>query len=221
MPNKARGFTLIELLVVIAIIAILAAILFPVFSKARAKAQQTTCLSNIKQLTLGAMMYASDYDDVLPLPNVTEGSCRTTWRYFIYPYVKNLQIYRCPSHSYRLWGGSHQSIEPWFDGEPCDRQPTYKGASYVINTYGAAGLPLSSIEQPAERVLLGEGDTWDNPWFAYWNDAGIGGRCMTGGLAVVYGEGGERHNGGWNASFCDGHVKWEACDALVGSQYWY
>jgi len=64
--RKAHGFTLIELLVVIAIIAILAAILFPVFARARAKAQQNNCLSNIKQLALGTLMYVSDYDDRFP-----------------------------------------------------------------------------------------------------------------------------------------------------------
>src|SRR5438132_3273033 len=73
-PRRHAGFTLIELLVVIAIIAILAAILFPVFAQARDKARQTACLSNLKQLSLGVLMYAQDYDEVLPgnayeLPN--------------------------------------------------------------------------------------------------------------------------------------------------------
>lgn len=67
MSNSRRGFTLIELLVVIAIIAILAAILFPVFAKAREKARQTACLSNLKQLGMATMQYAQDWDDVLPL----------------------------------------------------------------------------------------------------------------------------------------------------------
>ena len=66
-PLSRRAFTLIELLVVIAIIAVLAAILFPVFAQAREKARQTACLSNMRQMTLGVMMYAQDYDETLPL----------------------------------------------------------------------------------------------------------------------------------------------------------
>jgi prepilin-type N-terminal cleavage/methylation domain-containing protein/prepilin-type processing-associated H-X9-DG protein len=94
MRNK-RAFTLIELLVVIAIIAILAAILFPVFAQAREKARQTTCLSNMKQLGLGAMMYLQDYDETYPLagyldnPSTRQNWAPLTWREAIGPYVKN------------------------------------------------------------------------------------------------------------------------------------
>jgi len=104
-----RGFTLIELLVVIAIIAILAAILFPVFARAREKARATKCLSNTKQLALGCLMYASDYDQQFPwgiLDTGVVGSSQfdtwavgsdVVWADAIYPYVKNLQIFQCPS----------------------------------------------------------------------------------------------------------------------------
>ena len=89
-----RGFTLIELLVVIAIIAILAAILFPVFAKAREKARQTSCLSNVKQLGLGLMMYAQDYDEKMPSylppwPAIPAGNEYCDWWNGIYPYTKN------------------------------------------------------------------------------------------------------------------------------------
>jgi len=112
MKSKSNaGFTLIELLVVIAIIAILAAILFPVFAQAREKARGASCLSNIKQLTLGMMMYSQDYDETFPewrwdqnystnwgdkgwySPN----NATTIWYYAIYPYVKNGKVYSCPS----------------------------------------------------------------------------------------------------------------------------
>src|SRR3990170_2570672 len=100
---KRTGFTLIELLVVIAIIAILAAILFPVFARARAKAQQNNCLSNTKQLALAFLMYCSDNDDKYPGPGWDGTGCcwlctpasTGLWAAVIYPYIKNSQIYVC------------------------------------------------------------------------------------------------------------------------------
>jgi prepilin-type N-terminal cleavage/methylation domain-containing protein len=107
MRTRTKGFTLIELLVVIAIIAILAAILFPVFAQARAKARQTTCLNNMRQLGTGLMMYAQDWDETLPLndyignglgplPGWRDPRAGDSWCSGIYPYVKNSQIYTCP-----------------------------------------------------------------------------------------------------------------------------
>ena len=97
---QKRGFTLIELLVVIAIIAILAAILFPVFAQARAKARQASCLSNFRQQALGVNMYQQDYDELMPLMQ-TEGSYQSppdmVMGQIIQPYLKNYQIYDCPS----------------------------------------------------------------------------------------------------------------------------
>jgi len=109
MPRRRSGFTLIELLVVIAIIAILAAILFPVFAQAREKARSATCLSNLKQLSLGIQMYAQDYDEALPYNYAYEGTisgggCAQRnppvlrwWQDFVQPYIKNNQIFLCPS----------------------------------------------------------------------------------------------------------------------------
>lgn len=124
--SQRKGFTLIELLVVIAIIAILAAILFPVFSQAREKARQASCLSNVRQLGTGAIMYAQDYDEVLPRnayadpPRVPEGAhftnCSTPrWMDVMQPYIKNLQIFNCPSDPFsqisgRLWDGTPHTL---------------------------------------------------------------------------------------------------------------
>jgi prepilin-type N-terminal cleavage/methylation domain-containing protein/prepilin-type processing-associated H-X9-DG protein len=93
-PRKSRAFTLIELLVVIAIIAILAAILFPVFAKAREKARQASCASNLKQLGLAIIQYTQDYDETMPNGVLPNG----TWRHLIYPYVKSTGVYKCPSN---------------------------------------------------------------------------------------------------------------------------
>ena len=88
MKRSRNGFTLIELLVVIAIIAILAAILFPVFAQARAKARQTSCTSNMKQVGLAVLMYTSDYDEMLPWGASNGGGTTTTWYDLAEPYVK-------------------------------------------------------------------------------------------------------------------------------------
>src|SRR5438045_2520662 len=109
--NRSKGFTLIELLVVIAIIAILAAILFPVFAQAREAARKTSCLSNTKQLGLGVMMYTQDYDEMYPCNNwdtpfigTADNDARSLvypsamqWMWHIMPYLKNKQILVCPS----------------------------------------------------------------------------------------------------------------------------
>jgi len=98
--NRGSGFTLIELLVVIAIIAILAAILFPVFARARAKAKAASCLSNEKQIALGCLMYAQDYDECMPMDRVyilPAGTFVSNYVGQIAPYVKNFQLFKCPS----------------------------------------------------------------------------------------------------------------------------
>ena len=102
-PFRKRAFTLIELLVVIAIIAILAAILFPVFAQARERARAVSCVSNLKQIGLGLMMYSQDYDETLPVafpanpPINGGGQAVTPFESMIQPYTKNDQMWKCPS----------------------------------------------------------------------------------------------------------------------------
>src|SRR5580765_8101707 len=96
--SQKRGFTLIELLVVIAIIAILAAILFPVFAQAREKARQTSCASNVRNLGTAVLMYVQDYDEQFPLAAyATSGFSFVTWHDLTDPYAKNKGIWQCPS----------------------------------------------------------------------------------------------------------------------------
>src|SRR4028119_227565 len=98
--NRSRGFTLIELLVVISIIAILAAILFPVFARARENARRSSCQSNLKQIALGIKQYTQDYDELFPNqinPNASSARPPVAWADAIQPYIKSLQLYQCPS----------------------------------------------------------------------------------------------------------------------------
>jgi prepilin-type N-terminal cleavage/methylation domain-containing protein/prepilin-type processing-associated H-X9-DG protein len=150
--HRKSGFTLIELLVVIAIIAILAAILFPVFAQAREKARQAACLSNEKQIGLAFLQYASDYDESLPFgngtiqaaPPYTANSCNRTsgWAGPLYPYVKSKTVYLCPNDE------DNSQI------------------SYVMNQALGGGQnfypreqPLSAMVSPALTVCLFEGSS--------------------------------------------------------------
>src|SRR5690348_12977526 len=130
MRRKA-GFTLIELLVVIAIIAILAAILFPVFAQAREAARKTSCLSNIKQITMGALMYLQDYDEVLNAPalrrcsvpatqysNLWWGANWMTWPELIMPYIKNSDLFSCPDRRDQPWWGYTINVNSSNDDYP-------------------------------------------------------------------------------------------------------
>ena len=159
---KRRGFTLIELLVVIAIIAILAAILFPVFAQAREKARAISCLSNMKQLGLSLNMYGQDYDGTLMQTSWELGSFKAKihWSYTVQPYVKNLQIFVCSSDKHPVVPLNRVCGPGDIIGVTlCDAQaPKF---SY-INSYNVMPahdwLPPSeaSFERPGSLVILGE-----------------------------------------------------------------
>lgn len=180
--SRRSGFTLIELLVVIAIIAILAAILFPVFAQARAKARQTSCLSNTKQLALGFHMYAQDYDEMFPYwswwySSDTGGcprgdrpnACRqfgSLWFNAIYPYVKNGGVYTCPSDQTE-WNPVNTSVWWWANSsDPNVLVNTYGIERALVTTNIAYGAnehylgdnpKLATLDRPAEVMLTSDG----------------------------------------------------------------
>jgi prepilin-type N-terminal cleavage/methylation domain-containing protein/prepilin-type processing-associated H-X9-DG protein len=178
--TQQRAFTLIELLVVIAIIAILAAILLPVFSRARAAARKAECLSNLRQIGLAFTMYADDHDDLLPLLNSAKTGGLYSHRYgwpdvpvvwcdALLPYVRTDRIYSCP--------------------EARTSPPGYRMNARL------AGTAAGSATDPASKILLVDGD--DIP-------GAFGYSLMAPDLTCV----GLRHNGGLNCLFVDGHAKW-------------
>jgi prepilin-type N-terminal cleavage/methylation domain-containing protein/prepilin-type processing-associated H-X9-DG protein len=207
-----RGFTLIELLVVIAIIAILAAILFPVFAKAREKARQSSCLSNVKQETLGILQYAQDFDEGLPARSFYDGTNYNPWYTVIQPYVKSTQVISCPSANLPR-------------GVCC----------YGYNESYMNWVPLANVLVPAEALLICDnGPCFSTPPSFYYGDAEVDAPSKIRGGAVpqppadevnglpvtgdtaYYARPRALHNGGCNIGFADGHAKW-----LTTTQFYY
>jgi prepilin-type N-terminal cleavage/methylation domain-containing protein/prepilin-type processing-associated H-X9-DG protein len=220
-----NAFTLIELLVVIAIIAILAAILFPVFAKAREKARQISCASNEKQLGLAVIQYVQDYDSTLPAAWDSNANPGVTWAEVIFPYVKSLGVYVCPSDGgarAQTQSGTSLGVEPG--------TTTPIPASYVMNQvigfrnggqYNYDPYKLeSSINEPSAKVLFmentasGEGgyqpyyaaSGWDN-----WLECGGSAACTSSNNTTDqdYQEWFAGHTELINVTFLDGHVKAE------------
>jgi len=160
--RSTRGFTLIELLVVIAIIAILAAILFPVFAQAREKARTTSCLSNFKQGALAWVMYIQDYDETI-VPFETSGHGASPvgdvqwWPYLLNPYIKNWQIFHCPSSADPggIWGSGPTA---WAGNWQQDANLGYNyldlGQWNACAYNGTVGLGLATVDTPAFTILF-------------------------------------------------------------------
>jgi prepilin-type N-terminal cleavage/methylation domain-containing protein/prepilin-type processing-associated H-X9-DG protein len=197
-----KGFTLIELLVVIAIIAILAAILFPVFARAREKARQTSCLNNIKQISLGLHMYFQDYDErTLSYRHELPGDRSIKWQHMLEPYVKNSQLYLCPSGDRTYGSGSIAT------------------AHYGWNYYYLFFKAIAEITKPAETIMIAEkqagawggvvypprSESWKTTYVDVNNRPAI-------------------HSQGSNFGFCDGHAKWlrdsESSELSSNAKYW-
>jgi prepilin-type N-terminal cleavage/methylation domain-containing protein/prepilin-type processing-associated H-X9-DG protein len=225
--SKKSAFTLIELLVVIAIIAILAAILFPVFAQAREKARQTSCLSNMKQVGLGLLMYVQDYDENYPRadywdarPPLNPAATGTfaarvnhyKWPAWVLPYTKNVNIFRCPSRT--------RDQIAW------DQNGEYKGDGYALNL-SVSGRPLNPVgENPSflGGTLAGlqtPADTWvlmelrNQISFSYVSSSGV---LWPAALreswaqylmpAGVPDKNNAPHSDGLTFAYADGHAKW-------------
>ncbi|MHB8995633.1 MAG: DUF1559 family PulG-like putative transporter [Armatimonadota bacterium] len=225
---RRRGFTLIELLVVIAIIAILAAILFPVFAKAREKARQASCQSNLKQIGLALLQYVQDYDERGPIfcsnGRVNAGNCggqlcgmvpyyaaninggspadgRSAGEQ-LFPYVKNTQIFYCPSVGY----------------DPANAWPkiNYWTVFRRHNTPDTWIIPGSNYSAASSPVAF-DAITWANAGAMLPNTVGCGSKPASG----VGGDG--AHSGMWNVAFLDGHVKalnFNSLKAENGTNIW-
>jgi prepilin-type processing-associated H-X9-DG protein len=182
------------------IIAILAAILFPVFARAREKARQTNCLNNVKQLALGVMQYAQDYDEVLPAsfyPGNPLGN--RFWHEKIQPYVANTQVLTCPSEATRAigYGWNYDYIG--------------YGSSTSITVY-----TLGDIAKPAETIMMADAGN-----YVIYRPTRYGSVPSPGNVYYDYNAGGLRHNGGANIGFLDGHAKWlNGNDYLYSTELW-
>ncbi|RYF40037.1 MAG: DUF1559 domain-containing protein, partial [Cytophagaceae bacterium] len=210
-----HAFTLIELLVVIAIIAILAAILFPVFARARENARRTSCQSNLKQIGLGVIQYTQDYDEKFPMFRVgvpTPGKAYG-WADSIQPYVKSEQLLQCPSNSDVLPNPTSAT--------PVSRQPGYTdylynsaiGSQTGSNPALGSGIALASLEQASLTVMFLEGIVDPSAPNSPVNNGSARNATRGGGnpilpLGNVSNVKADRHLEGSNMAFSDGHVKW-------------
>lgn len=206
----SRGFTLIELLVVIAIIAILAAILFPVFARARENARRSSCGSNMKQLGLAVMQYSQDYDEMLPSSRTGIANYATTTDpvdknniyQVLYPYTKNWQIYRCQS-------ANPAGLGPIYDPNGIN------DSSYFFNQViiRQNGFALARIPAVAEKIMLQEND---KAWGRGYLEPDL---VAAGYIYWLYPGYSDVHFSGGNLLFADGHVKWRKQSTIAAREF--
>jgi prepilin-type N-terminal cleavage/methylation domain-containing protein/prepilin-type processing-associated H-X9-DG protein len=224
-----RGFTLIELLVVIAIIAILAAILFPVFARAREKARQTSCSSNMKQIGVAIIMYASDFDGAFP-SNWT-GNCASPgwdWMETTQPYINNWQVYVCPSvstsgaldgmfvQSCATGNGRSRQGRRGGYGLNCGRVAPEFPDQLGPGPGGNSNREIkrdSTIRSPAQTIMVTEVREGAMGCAMLCGTGHAGWRAPWSGNQVS-----DIHNEGCNLCFTDGHVKWMKKMAVDGDK---
>jgi prepilin-type N-terminal cleavage/methylation domain-containing protein len=193
---KRAAFTLIELLVVIAIIAILAAILFPVFARAREKARQTACLSNTRQISLAADMYCADHDECYPICMYFTGLQFWGAPDALQPYLKNAAILQCPSEPRRTAVAEIQALLPapmgadleWL-GYQANLAVFEDGANNAFTGLSHPVVSQAELPYPAETMMMADADIELAP------------TPMATPIVAA-------HNAGFCAAFCDGHGKW-------------
>lgn len=222
--RSRRAFTLIELLVVIAIISILAAILFPVFARARENARRSSCISNMKQIGLGMMQYLQDYDERFPSQNsdgpenyasatfVESGSTKN-WIRSIHPYVKSWQLFLCPSAK------PFDRDPPSTANEPNGNSNTNYRASGVIMQN--PGVPVSILGRAAEIVVILETPLSYNTAYrrpimnGTVDSRGLYTRFTQWNVTTMH----TTHFEGGNLVFADGHVKWKKQSAICSADF--
>jgi len=248
LNNRSRGFTLIELLVVIAIISILAAILFPVFARARENARKAACMSNLKQIGLAVQMYLQDYDGTFPFARNSYGGDETvvkhtateydvtgTWYTILQPYTKNFQVFICPTAGAIL--GSSNLLN-WSGGYGWNIGGTYRassGSPIIGNGFGAyTGLECTptgsrvseaSVQEPAQTILVTDpasnGYTSNGIFAVGYTKSYI--PVLHGGQVGPFYQSGApapEFSGGGNYLFADGHVKYLQASRSWGSSLW-
>ena len=231
---KRCGFTLIELLVVIAIIAILAAILFPVFARAREKARSASCQSNLKQIILACLMYADDYDEHLPGGKTWcwEPDAHTNAQYYmlLQPYIKNWQLFSCPSQR-SFWcanasiphhGLNNGANSPITLGMiPSDFRLSYGYSENIWNANNPRAIQMCGAlrennrlpewKYPAQTVVVADSPGLVNNGYRI----GWANTCAAACRPERRTDDNTRHNGGSNCAFMDGHVKFFAARQCV------